>query len=95
MKTYGSSDYKGYLYSKKYNSKHYIESLNVNPLNFDKDCLDICIAGANNEQLCLRDYKVGSNKNIDLACKTWVEEREKKHKFVHSAVYDRLYKDKY
>lgn len=77
MKIYGESKYKGFLIrrnkeTKKAVSKHYISAVDSH-LFTDKVKV---YARDKGSDLCL-DYKIGTNKNVDLAIKTWYIERRK------------------
>ena len=77
MKIYGESKYKGFLIrrnkeTKKAVSKHYISAVDSH-LFTDKVKV---YARDKGSDLCL-DYKIGTNKNVDLAIKTWYIARKK------------------
>ena len=81
FKTYGENDYKGFvlLRNKKSNkvTKHYISAVS----GFMKEQnVKIYFRTASGDSSI--NYKMGSNKNVDVAIKTWVAERIKKRKHV-------------
>ena len=78
FRTYGENDYKGFIMLKNRNtnevSKHYISSVNKDVLG------DVKITVRSGFGDVSIPYKMGSNPKIDIAVKTWVNERYKNNK---------------
>ena len=77
MKIYGENDYKGYLILKDKNgqkSKHYISA--VDSVSGAKQN-EVNIWCRSNGSDLIFNYKIGTNKNVDIAIKTWVNNRKK------------------
>ena len=87
FKTYGENDYKGFvlLRNKKNNkvTKHYISAVSG---FLKKDAVKLYVRNASGDS-CF-DYKMGSNKKVDVGIKTWVAERIKKRKRVSESLPD-------
>lgn len=84
MKVYGESDYKGFLILKSKNnknelSKHYISNVEK---SFLKDNIVNITIRSKNGDVVIEDYEPGKNPKVDLAIKTWYNERRKQRKHV-------------
>ena len=93
MKVYGADDnYGGYLILRdeyKNKSKHYISAVDPSYLNGDKG-VKIWVRDKNGDLDI--PYKMGSNKNVDIAVKTWVRNRKKQGRRVSSDLPDECFR---
>ena len=97
IKSYGESTYKAFLIlkdEKGNKSKHYISGVDKEYGENSKSHVNISFRmGSNKGDECM-SYKLGSSKHADIAVKTWIAERDKKHKYYSSnlpeACYDYL-----
>ena len=85
MKVYGESTYKGFLILKDNNnppnrSKHFISSVDKTFMSDDK--VNISVRNGRYGDYVIEDYKIGTNPQVDLAIKTWYNERRKQRKHV-------------
>ena len=81
-KTYGEKDYKGFilLKNKKTNkvTKHYIS--HVSNSVFNSNTVNLSFRNGRFDSVI--EYKMGTNKNVDIGIKTWVKERTAKNRYV-------------
>jgi len=97
MKAYGDSRYKAFLIlkdEKGNKNKHYISSIDREYGENSSSHVNISFRmGSDKGDECLT-YKLGSNKHADVAVKTWIAERDRKHKYYSAnlpeACYDYL-----
>lgn len=87
LKTYGENYYKGFVLLKNNKNnritKHYISGVSG---FLKKDAVKLYVRNASGDS-CF-DYKMGSNKKVDIGIKTWVAERIKKRKRVSDSLPD-------
>ena len=82
-KTYGESDYKGFILLKNHTNnkitKHYISAVDPQ-VSTKSNIVSLFYRDKSGDSVI--DYKMGSNKKVDIGVKTWVKERKKRKKRV-------------
>ena len=91
MKVYGDDDYKGFVLlnnpKTKEKSKHYISAV-VGTHNKDEVRLYFRNAGGDS----LVNYRLGTNKKVDVGIKTWFKERKKRNMRVDESLFKKLFR---
>ena len=84
-KIYGENDYKGFILLTNKNSKnitkHYISAVHPVVPNSDR-VVRVSYRDYSGDSVI--DYRMGTNKKVDIGVKTWVKQRKKRNKRVSS-----------